>query len=229
VDDFSLANPPSNDKLLDALAQDFIKSKFDIRRLERTILLSRTYQLSSVVNATNRLDGNNYSHALVRPVMAEAVVDMLNDALGTKDAPAKGATTEPPGARAIEIGSTRVQNGALRDAFRVFGRPSRTQGCDCERAAEPNVAHNLYLMADPTLTAKLRPKGNRVARLLAEKKSDDEIVEELFLGALTRRPTAEEKAKALAYVAGKGKKNRPEAFADVLWALVNTAEFIFNH
>src|SRR5207249_3106319 len=82
VDNFSLANPPSNEKLLDALAQDFIAHEYDIRHLERTILTSRTYQLSSDTNTSNRLDRNNYSHGYVRPMMAEVVVDVLNTALG---------------------------------------------------------------------------------------------------------------------------------------------------
>src|SRR5262249_28055443 len=82
VDDFSLANPPSNEKLLDALAKDFIKHKFDIRHIERTILNSRVYQLTSKANATNKLDRNNYARSYVRPMMAEVVVDVLNSALG---------------------------------------------------------------------------------------------------------------------------------------------------
>ena len=151
VDNFSLANPPSNPKLLDALAKDFVESKFDIRRLERTVLNSRAYQLSSTANATNRQDRINYSHSFLRPMMAEVVLDVLDDAVGVKE---KYGPEAPPDVRAIEIGASRV-NGPAGVAFRVFGRPTRAATCDCERASEPALSQKLYLMADDTLAAKV--------------------------------------------------------------------------
>jgi hypothetical protein len=224
VDDFALANPPSNAKLLDALAQDFVAHKFDIRGLERRVLNSRTYQLSSTVNDTNRLDRTNYSHSYVRPLMAEVVVDALNAALGTGET--FGPDT-PAGTRAIEVGASRLQNGAVNYAFRIFGRPPRSTACDCERAMGPALPQKLYLMADPALLAKLRAPQNRLKALLAAKADDDAALDELFLATLSRLPDAEERAAFAERRAGK--KDRQAAFADVLWALVNTNEFIFNH
>src|SRR5262249_57468372 len=119
--------PRSHEQLPDALAHDFVKSGYDIRKLERTILLSRTYQLSSVTNATNRFDTNNYSHSYVRPMMAEVVVDVINDALGVKETFKAEA---PEGARAIEVGSTLIQNGARRQPFRLFRRPALPSASD---------------------------------------------------------------------------------------------------
>jgi hypothetical protein len=226
VDDFSLANPPSNPQLLDALADSFIRHKFDIRALERAVLNSRTYQLSSTPNATNRFDRNNFARGYVRPLMAEVVVDMLNSALGVTER--WNALEAPEGARAIEVGSSRVQNPSVAYAFRVFGRPPRSTACDCERAMEPGLPQKLFLMADPNLMAKLRLPQNRLNRLLAEKESDAEALEELFLATLSRRPTAAEKARFNEHLAGAS-RGRREAFADVLWALINTTEFIFNH
>src|SRR5262249_42945969 len=160
------ANPPSNPKLLDALAKDFLDSKYDIRKLERTILLSRTYQLSALPNKTNEFDRNNYSHSYVRPLMAEVVVDVLNAALGVSES--FTATEAPPGARAIEVGSSRI-TGLVALAFRTFGRPPRTTACDCERALEPALAQKLFLMADSSLDDKLmRSRNNRVTALLAK-------------------------------------------------------------
>src|SRR5262245_9784445 len=153
ADDFSLANPPSNARLLDALAKDFIEHNFDIRHLERTVLNSRTYQLSSDPNETNKLDHNNYSHSFLRPLMAEVAVDVLNSALGVRDTFGEDA---PPGSRAIEVGASRVQNPNLAYAFRVFGRPTRAAVCDCERAGEPALAQTLFLMTDPAVLEKLR-------------------------------------------------------------------------
>jgi hypothetical protein len=225
VDNFSLANPPSNPQLLDALAKDFVEHKYDIRAIERTILLSRTYQLSSDSNPTNKLDRNNYSHAYLRPMMAEVVVDVLNDALGVKED--FGKDVAPAGARAVEVGSSRVANGNLNYAFRIFGRPPRTTACDCERAMEPALPQKLYFMVDPGVLTKLRAPGGRLQKLIDAKKTDAETAEELFLATLSRAPN--EKEKALVAERLKQAKGRNEAFTDVLWALINTREFVLNH
>jgi hypothetical protein len=225
VDNFSLANPPSNPKLLDALAADFVAHKYDIRAIERTLLLSRTYQLASDTNATNKLDRNNYSHAYLRPMMAEVVVDVLNDALGTAED--FGKDQARPGARAIEVGSSRVANGNANYAFRIFGRPPRTTACDCERAMEPGLPQKLYFMVDQSVLGKLRAPKGRLQQLIDAKKSNEEIEEELFLATLSRSPN--EREKSLVAERLKQARNRAEAFGDVLWALINTREFVLNH
>lgn len=222
VDNFSLANPPSNPRLLDALARDFLDHNYDIRHIERTVLNSRVYQLSSATNPTNRLDKNNYAHAYVRPMMAEAVVDVLDAALGATE---KFGPDAPPNCRAVEVGVSRLQNGAVNYTLRIFGRPPRTAACDCERAMEPALPQKLYLMTDPAVQTKIQ--SGRLPRLLAGKKTDDEVLEELFLATLSRYPTATDRAAFAAYV--RGRKDRKAAWADCLWALVNTREFILNH
>ncbi len=225
VDDFSLANPPSNDKLLDALAKDFVAGKYDIRRLERTILNSRTYQLSHVTNDTNRKDRKNYSHSNVRPLMAEVVVDVLNDALGVKE---NFGPDAPKDCRATEVGSSRVANASVAYALRTFGRPPRTTACDCERTMEPGLSQKLFLIADQELKKKLYDTpNNRVKTLLAAEKDDDKALTELFLATLSRPPTDKERAAFAAY--RKDAKTREAAFNDTLWALINTTEFILNH
>ncbi len=225
VDNFSLANPPSNPRLLDALAKDFIDHQYDIRAIERTVLLSRAYQLSSDTNATNRLDKNNYSHSYLRPMMAEVVVDVLNDALGMRED--FGKDVARPGARAIEVGASRVGNGNLNYAFRIFGRPPRTTACDCERAMEPALPQKLFFMVDPEVLKKVRAPKGRLQQLLDAHKSDSQTAEELFLATLTRLPN--EREKALVAQRLKEAKNRSEGFTDVLWALINTREFVLNH
>ncbi len=234
VDDFSLANPPSNPALLDALAADFLKKKYDLRAIEKTILLSRTYQLSSTPNPTNRLDRINYARSYIRPLLAEVVVDTLNAALGTSEkwAPAEAAA----GARAIEVGASRVQNPNVNYVFRVFGRPPRTTACDCERAMDPALPQKLFLLSDANLQAKLRAPQNRLGELLKAKSEDLEVLEELFLATLARLPTDRERQWFLDYrtkkvpAAGdRGGQARRALFVDTLWALINTTEFIFNH
>jgi hypothetical protein len=222
VDNFSLANPPSNPQLLDALARDFIDHKYDIRFIERTVLNSRAYQLSSATNATNRLDRNNFAHSYVRPMMAEAVVDVLNAALGS---PENFGPDAPPNCRAVEIGASRLQNSNLGYVLRIFGRPPRTTACDCERAMEPALPQKLFLMTNPTIQAKIQ-KG-RLQQLLASKMSDDEVLEELFLATLSRPPREADRLRFATY--REGRRDRQELFADCLWALVNTREFVLNH
>ena len=129
VDDFSLANPPNNARLLDALAKDFVEHKFDIRYLERTILLSRTYQTSSTPNPTNKFDKNNFARAYVRPMMAEVFVDVLNSGLGVVEKLGKDL---PADKHMIEIGASQFNNPNLVYALRIFGRPARSTACDCE-------------------------------------------------------------------------------------------------
>jgi hypothetical protein len=208
--------------LLDALARDFIEHHFDIRRVERVILNSRTYQLSSRPNATNAEDRGNYARAYARRLMAEVVADALDAALGVVEDFGPGL---PPRCRAIEVAPNRVRNEHLAMIFRTFGRPARTSTCDCERSAEPAVPQTLFLMSDPILLQKLTT--GRLAKLLAEKGTDGEVIEELFLATLSRLPHEHERKTAMGHVAGK--KGRPRAFADVLWALINTREFILNH
>jgi hypothetical protein len=224
VDDFSLGNPPSNEALLDALARDFVDHHYDIRHLERTILESRTYQLSSRTNETNRLDRRNYSHGNVRPLMAEVVVDALNDALGVAEAWKNDA---PSGARVIEIGASRVTNPTVAYCFRIFGRSPRTQACDCERSLEPALPQRLFLMTDPAILAKFQDRNGRLYKILLSKSSHDDALEELFLATLSRLPTDRERTLFAEYRAGG--RDRQTALTDALWALINTREFILNH
>jgi hypothetical protein len=222
VDNFSVANPPTNEKLLGMLARDFVEHRYDIRRLERLILTSHTYQLSSRPKATNADDRTNYSRAYVRGLMAETVVDALNAALGVTEDFGEGL---PPRARAIEIAPNRVRDRHLASMFRIFGRPARTLACDCERSQEPAVPQTLFLMSDPVVLDKIG-KG-RLKGLLAENKTDSDIVEELFLATLSRFPDDRERKAALEHV--RELNDRQKAFVDVTWALINTREFISNH
>lgn len=223
VDDFSLGNPASNQQLLDALAQEFIDKKFDIRHIERVILNSRTYQLSSRPNDTNRLDKVNYARSYIRPMMAEAVVDVLNSALATSE---KFGPEIRPGLKAVEVGASQLTNRNWSYAFRVFGRPSRTSACDCDRAMDPALPQKLFLMTDPVLLQKFNDPNGRVLTLAKSSMSDDEVLDELFLATLGRAPTASDRQ---AFVEHCKTADRRTALIDTMWALINTREFILNH
>ncbi|MGE3806544.1 MAG: DUF1549 and DUF1553 domain-containing protein, partial [Gemmataceae bacterium] len=222
IDDFSLANPPSNPQLLDALAKDFVEHKFDIRHIERVILNSRVYQQSSAPNETNKLDNTNYSHSYVRRMMAEVVLDVLNSALDVKE---NWGNSAPEGARAIEVAVSRVQNTNLEYAFKIFGRSARTAACDCERSLEPALPQTLYMMTDSGVLQKLQ--SGRLNELLKSDKTDEQILEELVLATLARFPTDHEKKVFNDYK--RTIKDRKTLFVDTVWALINTREFILNH
>jgi len=231
VDDFSQANPPNNARLLEALAKDFVEHNYDIRHIERTILVSRTYQNSSTPNETNRFDKVNFARSYVRPMMAEVVVDVVNDALGTSETYNAGndpGSKNLDGRRMTEIGSSRTNNPNLTYALRIFGRPPRTTACDCERAMEPALPQTLFRMTDNGLLGKMRDGKNRMNQLLKDKsKTDEAVFEELFLGTLSRPPRNDEIALFQEHRAET--KDRTAAFTDVVWALINTREFILNH
>src|SRR5262249_46201469 len=200
-------------------ADEFVKHDYDIRHMEKMVLMSRTYQLSAKLNATNRLDRRNYSHAQIRPMMAEVVVDVLNSALGTTEAFGNDA---PANVHMVEVGASRLLNNNVNYALRIFGRPPRTTACDCERAMDPALPQTLYRMTDPGIQAKLRASNNRLQQLLKSKKSDAEIVDELFLATMSRFPTEREQSAFARH--RELESNRETAFVNALWALINTRE-----
>ncbi len=222
VDGFSVTNPPSNPRLLDALAADFVARGYDIRRLERRILNSRAYQRISQPVAGNLDDRGNFARSMPRPLMAEVLVDAINAALGV---PGDFGPDAPKGSRAIEIATNQVASPDLARAFRVFGRPARAAVCDCERPKAPALPQTLFLMTDDALLAKL--KSGRVGALAGSDRCDAEAVEELFLAALSRPPSGDEARSALDHL--RTSPDRASGLADVLWALINTREFVLNH
>ncbi len=222
VDGFSVANPPSNARLLDALAAHFVAQGFDIRDLERWILNSRAYQRSSEPAGGNVDDRGNFAHAEPKTMMAEVLVDALNQAVGV---PGDFGPDAPKGARAIEIATNRVASPDLARVFRVFGRPARVAVCDCERPGKPALPQTLFLMTDAALFDKI--KSGRVKQLAGSDRCAAEAVEELFLATLSRLPDDDEARGALDRL--RTRTDQASGLADVLWALINTREFVLNH
>jgi len=131
----------------------------------------------------------------------------------------------PNGARAIEIATNRVASPDLARVFRIFGRPERVAICDCERPGKPALPQTLFLMTDSALLEKIR--SGRLKEIVASDRCDAEVVEELFLATLSRLPDDEEVQSAFSHL--RARPDRAEGFADVLWALINTREFVLNH
>jgi len=219
VDDFRESNPSCNDELLDALAKDFGTSGFDMKKLVRTIMASRTYQLSAQPTETNRDDNKYFSHAVTKLLTAEQLLDALCDVTAV---PEKFAGL-PAGTRAIQLPDGEVNHPFLK----TFGQPARELACECERESDGNLAQALQLINGPTVNEKIRNPANRLGKLLGGKLTEDEVLTDLYFAALSRAPFDDEKKLALAHVAKAADKRK--AWEDVLWALINTREFLFRH
>lgn len=219
VDDFRDSNPSCNDELLDALAADFVKHDFDMKHVVKTIMKSRTYQLSAQPNDTNRDDDKYFSHAVTKLLTAEQLLDALCDVTGV---PEKFAGL-PVGTRAVQLPDGEVNNAFLK----TFGQPARELACECERESDGNLAQALQLINGPTVNGKIRDPKNRLGTLLGGKMSDADILTDLYYTALSRAPFDDEKEIALGHIAKASDKRK--AWEDVLWAIINTREFLFRH
>lgn len=218
VDDARISNPPSNAQLLDALAEHFTSYHYDFKRLVRDICLSRTYQLAAETNPTNEQDERNFSHGAIRRMRAEVLLDCISQVTDTKDK-FKGL---PLGARAVQIADGQVSTYFLT----TFGRAKRESACSCEVSMEPNLSQALHLLNGDTVNQKVK-SGGLVKKLLAEKKTPQQVIDELYLLTLTRHPTPDE-TKALTDLMA-GEKDKQHFLEDAFWALLNSQEFIFNH
>ena len=221
VDDVRVSNPPSNPELLDALAEKFVAYNYDFKKLVRDICTSRTYQLATRTNETNVADTRNFSHAMIRRVRAEVLLDSISQVTATPNK-FKGL---PLGARAVQIADGNTSNYFLT----TFGRATRATVCSCEVKMEPNLSQALHLLNGDTTQQRIR-QGKVVENLLKENKSPSEVITHLYLTVLSRPPTDMEREKLLAAVTEhKDPATTREALEDTFWALLNSKEFIFNH
>jgi len=230
IDDFRVTNPASNPPLLDALASDLAASGFDLRHLVRTIMNSRTYQLSSEPNETNAADEANFSRAIVRRLPAEKLLDAQCQALDV----AVELNGYPLGTRAGQVKGTiriraRERRPSSADRFlKTFGKPERLLACECERSNETTLTQAFTLIGDAGLDRMLSKGDNRLARLAKSELTDREILVELYWSALGRDPTPEEFAAAEVLLASAGEDRFP-TLQDIAWALLNAKEFVFRH
>jgi hypothetical protein len=219
VDDLRTTNPPINPELLDALSKDFIDSKFDVRRLMRTIVTSETYQRSSIANDTNKYDDMNFSRAIPRRLPAESLLDSLVQATGVPEA-FPGA---PAGFTAKQLPDANIQSEFLS----LFGKPQRMEACECERDDGSNMLQALHFINGKSILSRVTNANGRVARLLKEP-DDAKFVAELYLWSLARLPRDEELELGKTFIKSYGDK-RTEAAQDLMWALLNSKDFMLVH
>jgi hypothetical protein len=219
IDDVRLTNPPSNPELLDALGQYLADNEFDFRRLIAAITASATYQRSSIVHELNGRDEQNFSRYLFKQLEAEVFMDAICQVTGV---PEKYHGV-PAGSRAIQLWDSSVPHYLLK----LFGRPSRTTACDCERVSEPTVGQVLHVLNSPAIHNKIKHAGGQIAELVAAYPDDESLAEELYLTFYARFPDPSERKNAVEYINTQGDRQR--AAEDISWSMLNSLEFIFNH
>ena len=217
-DDARISNPPSNPALLAELSRRFAGSGWDFRSLVRGLVMSRAYQRASDWNESNRSDSVNFSHAAVRRVRAEVLLDVLAEVTDTKNK----FPGLPLGARAVQMADGRTTNYFLT----TFGRATREDVCTCAVRMDPSLSQALHLLNGDAANDRIR-QGRLVERRLAEGGTPTDVIDELFVRCYCRMPTERERLETIVPVLAA--PDRRQALEDVFWALLNSPEFIFNH
>jgi len=226
VDDVRVSNPPVNEPLLDALSKRLVQSGFDLRSLARDVCNSRVYQLTSQPNATNKLDTRQFSHAYLRRLRADVLLDSMTAVTGVS----RNLSRFPQGTRAIDFyprSGGDTSGPAFGDQFfETFGRSSRNTICACETKTEPTLSQTLHLAVGDTLQRGLTQNG-KLKQLIESSESPTSSLEQLFILTLSRKPTNDETTKFVQMIGDETKDIR--IYQDILWSLVNSTEFTFNH
>jgi hypothetical protein len=224
LDDMRVTNPATNEELLDALAKEFVDNQFSLKHLVRIITKSRTYQLSAIPNEFNKFDKQNFARFYPRRMSAEVLLDAVGQVTDSPTTFGNLPQDAHAPRRAIMLPDESFSNYFLE----VFGKPSRTSACECERVSEANLAQALHLLNSDEVQGKLSRGGGRADNLAKDARDDRAKLEELFLWTFARKPSQAELDTALAHIAKVGPQNKKVAYENILWALVNTKEFVFN-
>jgi hypothetical protein len=217
VDDVRVSNPASNPELLAELGKKFTESNYNLKQLVRDICNSHTYQRSTTRNQSNESDEKNFAHASLRRIKAENLLDVISEITETKDK-FQGL---PLGARAVQI----ADGGSSTYFLTTFGRATRETVCSCEVKMEPTLSQALHLLNGDTINGKIQ-QGGVIAKMVADKKPPQEIIENIYIRALCRKPSKEELDKIMTNIL-PGKEQ--QSLEDVFWAILNSRELLFNH
>jgi hypothetical protein len=221
VDDMRVTNPPSNPELLDALAEELVKNKFSLKHLVKIMVKSRTYQLSALPNEFNRNDKKAFARYYPRRMTAEVLYDAVSQVTSSPATFAGLPQDKYAPNRAIMLPDESFPSYFLD----VFGRPQRISACECERVAEANLAQVLHLLNSQEIQTKLTRNGGRADQMARDPRPDQEKVAELFVWAFARQPNEAQMSLALRNIQTNA-KSRQFAYENIIWALINTKEFI---
>lgn len=219
IDDMRATNPATNEPLLDSLEAHLKEVKFDLKAFSKTLLLSRAYQLGPATEL-NRDDRQHFSHARPKAVPAEVLLDSISQTTGVPEK----FNGWPEGIRSIQVWDNRMPSYF----FRIFGRPVRATVCECERSNEPSISQALHLLNSPEVNAKIAHRHGTARKLADSTLTDEQITDEIYLATVCRFPTDEERQlMKSAFESSSG--NRRVAVEDILWSVLNTKEFLYNH
>ncbi len=219
VDDIRAGNPSSNEPLLAALTKDLTDHNFDLKHIMRSIVNSRTYQLSFETNEWNKGDEVNFSHTMPRRLPAETLFDAISVVAGTQ----LNLKDVPRGFRAAQFPDPTIGMGGFLD---LFGRPQRESACECERRGDVSLTQALNLINGPFVADAIGDPEGRISKLVIDKAPDKKLIEELYLAAYSRLPDSKEMEMGLKYLGSS--PNRVEKSQDLMWALLNSNAFLFN-
>lgn len=232
-DDLRDTNPPTNPELLDALAKHFTDSGYDLKALVKVMTQSHAYQLSAIPNEQNAIDRQAYSHYYPKRMTAEVLLDSIDMVTGAKS----DFADLPPGTRAISLPDNSYNRAS--PFLKVFGRPEGASVCECERVQSASLAQSLHLMNAPDVKAKLSANNGRAELLSKAEMPEPKRIREIYLAAFSREPSADEMKIAETHLLkprtdAQGKaldslRARKSGYEDLLWALLNTKEFLYNH
>ena len=234
VDDLRVTNPASNEKLLAATAEFLVENDFDLQVLMKEILRSRTYQRSSQPLPENSEDKRFYSRYYPRRMPAEVLLDAISQVTNVPSEfteisfPSTDKyDTEfyPKGTRALELYDSAVLSHFLKS----FGRNSRTITCECERTDTPSIVQVLHISNGDTINKKLSTEGNRVDALLDAGLADQQLVEQAYIFALARQPTADELSQLMPLISEVSSDEKRVVLEDFFWGILSSREFLFNH
>lgn len=218
-DDVRVTNPPSHPELEEALAKRLVEVKYDLRAIVKDICTSYTYQMSTVPRDPSITDKRNFAYQNVRRLGAEQLLDAIAKVTDSK----VKFPVLPLGANAVQVADGNSGNYFLG----LFGRPARSTVCTCERRAEPTLAQVLHLINGDTMTNALNAPGGKLEKLASSQMTPSQMAEEVWLAAYSRTPTGDEKTYVENYLNAAADKKT--ALEDVMWSVLNSKEFVFNH